>query len=127
MPALAVLAWNLTLVAVSAEQLASPQFMWPRSTKRYSALALQFDANCHSMPPPAVQPTRVSVWPAKRGSAGSLTMRARTSPNATPPVTYGIQLPGAAQPNRPRTVPSQVFSVLQLKPVPPATTGPLQT
>src|SRR4051812_7078193 len=54
-------------------------------------------------------------------------MRPRTSPNATPPVTYGIQLPGAAQPNRPRTVPSQVFSVLQLKPVPPATTGPLQT
>src|SRR6516165_2193835 len=52
----------------------------PRSTKRYSALALQCGATPTSTPAPAVQPALVALL------TGSLEKFARTLPKAPPPV-----------------------------------------
>src|SRR6202035_2067751 len=78
--------WSLlteTLLLAATPQL-KPQFMLPRSTCRYSALAVQLLVNASSTPPPAVQPALVWVAPAKPGAAALM------SPSARPPVTYGM-------------------------------------
>src|SRR5258708_6296809 len=69
-----------TLLLAPAPQL-KPQFMLPRSTWRYSALAVQLLVSASSTPPPAVQPALVWVAPAKPG------VLALMSPTARPPVT----------------------------------------
>src|ERR1700681_4540331 len=74
-----------TLLLGATPQL-KPQFMLPRSTWRYSALAVQLLVSASSTPPPAVHPALVWVAPAKPG------VLALMSPTATPPVTKGRNL-----------------------------------
>src|SRR5947209_3036365 len=69
-----------TLLLATTPQL-NPQFMLPRSTWRYSALAVQLLVSASSTPPPAVQPALVWVAPARPG------VPALMSPTASPPVT----------------------------------------
>src|SRR5262249_62120490 len=75
---------------------ASPHLMSPRSTKRYSALALQLPGSAYSRPAPTVQPTLVSLLPVRNGRLASIL------PSATPPVRYGRNW-WEAEPMRPGT------------------------
>src|SRR5215471_16934290 len=81
---------------------AVPQLRLPRSTRRYSALAVQFLPSAISRPPPAVQPALVVLAEPKPGTLALI------SPTARPPVTNGRKR-SKAKPNRPRAVPSQSF------------------
>jgi hypothetical protein len=89
-----------------APQLAKPQDALPRSTNRYSALALQFGIKAYSRPTPAVQPTCVELMNGNAPAAAS------TFANAAPAVPYK-RTRFQAHPARPRTVASQLLCVVQ--------------
>jgi hypothetical protein len=51
---------NRFRLAKAAEPTFADVEIEPKSTNKYSTFADQFYANAHSIPPPAVQPARVS-------------------------------------------------------------------
>ncbi len=65
---------------VPPAQFATAQDFLPRSTQRYSTLAVKFGVKANSTPPPAVQPICVELL---KGRVPAAVWR---SPNATPPV-----------------------------------------
>src|SRR5262245_11105852 len=93
----------------------------PRSTNRYSSLAVQGPESTHSEPPPTVHPPRVLVavplanvlvvpsGVPKKVCVAALLMVAfdSTSPKAAPPVAKSITWSHGRKPTRPRAVPNQ--------------------
>src|SRR5690242_11676143 len=93
----------------------------PRSTNRYSSLAVQGPESTHSEPPPAVHPPRMlivvpllTVVVVARGVPKNVCVLVfmtvvfdSISPKAAPPVTNSITWSHGRNPSRPRAVPNQ--------------------